>query len=78
VPAELLYHVNGPRDDGGWIVADGWTDRAARDAFLQTRVFPVAARHPGVTPPRIEDLDVHATLEPGSTRAAVGGTGGTT
>jgi hypothetical protein len=76
VPAELLYHVNGPRDDGGWIVADGWTDRAARDAFLEARVFPVAARHPGVTAPRIEDLDVHATLEPGSERAAVGGAGG--
>ena len=71
-----MFHVNGPRDDGGWIVADGWTDRAARDQFLESRVYPVAARHPGVTPPRIEDLDVHGTLEPSGVPAP--GSGGRT
>jgi hypothetical protein len=73
VPDALLFHVNGPVDDGAWVVADGWTSREARDEFLQARVYPVAARHPGITPPRIDDFDVHGTLEP--TSQAAGATG---
>ena len=74
VPDALVFHVNGPVDDGGWVVADGWTSKEARDEFLQARVYPVAARHPGITPPKIDDLDVHGTLEPISRAAGATGT----
>jgi hypothetical protein len=76
VPEAMVFHVNGPAEDGGWVVADGWTSREARDAFLEARVYPVAAKHPGITPPRIEDFDVHATLEPAAPVAGAGTAGG--
>jgi steroid delta-isomerase-like uncharacterized protein len=62
-PDGLVYHVNGPRPGGGWIVADAWTDRAARDRFIAERVIPAVERR-GMTPPGIEDFDVHNTLVP--------------
>lgn len=63
LPSGGVYHVNGPLPGGGWIVADGWTSRAARDRFLAERVAPVMQAR-GETLPAIEDLDVHNTLEP--------------
>jgi steroid delta-isomerase-like uncharacterized protein len=63
LPSGCVYHVNGPLPGGGWFVADGWTSRAARDRFLAERVAPVMQAR-GATPPTIEDLAVHNTLEP--------------
>ena len=63
VPDGLVFHVNGPLPEGGWIVADGWTSREQRDRFIAERVIPIFGDR-GLTPPDIEDLDVHNTLEP--------------
>lgn len=63
LPSGGVYHVNGPLPEGGWIVADGWTSRAARDRFMAERIAPVMQAR-GATPPAIEDLEVHNTLEP--------------
>lgn len=61
-PAGCLFHVNGPSDDG-WMVVDAWTDKEKRDAFIAAKVGP-AMQARGVTPPAIEDLDVHSVLAP--------------
>jgi hypothetical protein len=61
VPDTMPFHVNGSDGAGNWIVADGWTSEDARDAFIAERVMPVAQANPA--PPRIEDLEVHNTLE---------------
>jgi hypothetical protein len=65
-PAEgLIFHVNGPLDDG-WATVGFWTSKAARDRFIQERIMPAMA---GVgEPPMIEDLELHNAL----TEAAVG------
>ena len=42
----------------------GGRRRSARDRFMETQVFPVAAQHPEIAPPVIEELSVHNTLEP--------------
>ena len=63
LPSGGVYHVNGPLPDGGWIVADGWISREARDRFIAERVMPVMQAR-GAGPPMIEDLEVHNTLEP--------------
>ena len=63
IPDGLVFHVNGPLPDGGWIVADGWTSRQARDRFMAERVMPAAERH-GLTPPPVEEFEVHNALEP--------------
>ena len=60
-PAELTFHVNGAID-GGWMVIDTWTSKAARDRFGEERIEP-AMPDAGLTgPPVFEDLDVEATL----------------
>ena len=64
-PAEgLVFHVNGPLDDG-WATVGFWTSKAARDRFIQERIMPAMA---GGAPPAIEDLELHNSL----TEAAVG------
>jgi hypothetical protein len=63
IPDSLLFHVNGGAD-GDWVIADGWSSKADRDTFMETQVFPVAAKHPEIARPQIEDLVVHNTLEP--------------
>ena len=63
MPEGLVFHANGPLADGGWIVAAGWTSRAARDRFLAESVGP-AMRSRGKSLPVIEEFDVHNTLEP--------------
>ena len=65
-PAEgLIFHVNGPLDDG-WATVGFWTSKAARDRFVQERIMPAMA---GLgEPPAIEDLELHNSL----TEAAVG------
>lgn len=59
-PEHWMFHVNGGTDDG-WIVADGWTSKEARDEFVATKVAP-AMQAAGAPPPTIEDLPVHNTL----------------
>jgi hypothetical protein len=61
MPAAITFHVNGPYEDG-WCVIDGWTSKAARDEFMQTRIRPVFENLPLSGEPTIEDLPVEATL----------------
>ena len=59
-PDGCMFHVNGWTDTG-WLVADAWTSRDARDAFISGKVMP-AMQQTGTPPPVIEDLDIHNTL----------------
>ena len=61
MPAAITFHVNGPYE-GGWCVIDGWTSKAARDEFMETRIRPVFENIPRSGEPRIEDLLVEATM----------------
>lgn len=61
----LIFHVNGPLDDG-WATVGFWTSKAARDRFIQERIMPAMAG--AGEPPTIEDLELHNSL----TEAAVG------
>ena len=61
-PAECRFHVNGPAGSGQ-IVADAWSSREARDAFLEARIMP-AMHSRGIRPTAIEDLEVHNVLAP--------------
>jgi hypothetical protein len=61
----LIFHVNGPLDDG-WATVGYWTSKAARDRFIQDRIMPAMAGRG--EPPAIEDLELHNSL----TEAAVG------
>jgi hypothetical protein len=62
MPAAITFHVNGPYE-GGWCVIDGWTSKAARDEFMETRIRPVFENVPLTGEPTIEDLLVEATLQ---------------
>lgn len=68
-PDALTFHVNGPAD-GGWCVIDGWTSKAARDEFLNSRVRPAMEHAPLQGAPHIEDLLVEATLREGAAASA--------
>jgi hypothetical protein len=68
VPAEMIFHVNGPTDDG-WYVIDTWTSRADRDAFIEQRVRPAFAQAPLTGEPTFDDLELHNTLSPEKTSA---------
>jgi hypothetical protein len=61
VPADMTFHVNGPVE-GGWLVIDAWTSRAARDRFAEEHIRPGMEGAPLSGPPAFEDLDVEATL----------------
>jgi len=61
MPAAITFHVNGPYE-GGWCVIDGWTSKAARDEFMETRIRPVFENIPRSGEPTIEDLLVEATM----------------
>ena len=61
MPAAITFHVNGPYE-GGWCVIDGWTSKAARDEFMETRIRPVFENIPLSGEPTIEDLLVEATM----------------
>jgi len=60
-PGEVVWHVHGPID-GGWLVIDTWTSRAARDQFIQERVMPAMQAAGAAGSPGIEDLNVEASL----------------
>lgn len=62
MPAAITFHVNGPYE-GGWCVIDGWTSKAARDEFMETRIRPVFENVPLTGEPTIEDLLVEATMQ---------------
>ena len=59
-PEGCMFHINGP-SNGGWIVIDAWTDKATRDAFIESKVVP-AMQSRELGPPTIEDLDLHNTM----------------
>jgi len=61
MPSAITFHVNGPYE-GGWCVIDGWTSKAARDEFMETRIRPVFENVPLSGEPTIEDLLVEATM----------------
>jgi hypothetical protein len=61
MPAAITFHVNGPYE-GGWCVIDGWTSKAARDEFMETRIRPVFENVALSGEPTIEDLLVEATM----------------
>lgn len=63
MPEGMVFHANGPAQDGGWIVVGAWTAREARDSMLADRVIP-AARRLQMGPPTLEDLPVHSVLVP--------------
>jgi len=62
MPPAITFHVNGPYE-GGWCVIDGWTSKAARDEFMETRIRPVFENVPLSGEPTIEDLLVEATMQ---------------
>ena len=66
MPAAITFHVNGPYE-GGWCVIDGWTSKAARDEFMETRIRPVFESVPLSGEPTIEDLLVEATMQESAT-----------
>jgi hypothetical protein len=66
-PQGLVFHVNGPLDDG-WATVGFWTSKAARDRFIQERIAPAMAG--SGEQPAIEDLELHNSL----TEAAAGTT----
>jgi hypothetical protein len=59
-PEGLTFHVNGPSEDG-WCVIDGWTSKAGRDRFME-RTRPIIERAPLTGPPRVEELQVEASM----------------
>src|SRR3954454_6602974 len=70
LPAEVTFHVNG-RDGDDWVVVDAWTSKEVRDRFMEERVRPAFGEAPMSGPPRVEDLDVEATLrEPAAAQSA--------
>jgi hypothetical protein len=62
-PDGLTFHVSGP-DGDGFLVADGWTSKGARDAFMDANIRPVMENTEMAGPPSFEELDVHNTLRP--------------
>ena len=59
-PPDIVHHINGPDEEGHWVVVDSWTSKEARDRFLEERVYP---NMPEDGPsPEVEDLEVHNTL----------------
>jgi hypothetical protein len=63
-PPGLLFHANGPIDDG-WGIIDFWESRAEFDAFLESNVEPgmAAAGVQMQGPPEIKEFPVHETIE---------------
>jgi hypothetical protein len=66
-PPDCVFHVNGPAEDG-WYVMDAWTSKDARDRFLREHVVPAIG---DLVEPRIEELPLHATLQVAAEPAAV-------
>jgi hypothetical protein len=61
LPEGVVWHAAGPAEDG-WCIVDAWASAEARDRFLSERVPGAMKAHRIPGPPRIEDLDVQATL----------------
>jgi hypothetical protein len=54
-------HVNGAMGDG-YTVVDYWSSKAARDAFMESKVGPAVAALGIDVEPVIEELQVHNAL----------------
>jgi hypothetical protein len=62
VPDELHEHFNGPVQ-GGYMVVDTWTSKAARDAFMENQIRPGVEAAGVDAVPEVEDLEVYNTLK---------------
>jgi heme-degrading monooxygenase HmoA len=62
-PEGLVFHISG-RDGDDFVVADVWTTKEARDAFLESNIRPVMEQTEFASPPSFADIDVHNTLQP--------------
>ena len=60
-PDGLVFHIAGPTEDG-FLVADVWTSKDARDVFRDNKIAPVMADAELSGPPTFDDHDVHAAL----------------
>jgi hypothetical protein len=69
LPEGIVWHVAGPLD-GAWCIIDSWTSREARDKFLAEQVQQAMQKRNVPGPPRVEDLEVQATLASGATATA--------
>ncbi len=58
-PADCIFHVNGPTDDG-WCVVDAWTSKDIRDQFLAAQVVPAIGTS---VVPAIQELPLYASLQ---------------
>jgi hypothetical protein len=61
LPQGVVWHVAGPLGDG-WCIIDAWTDKDHRDKFVFETVVPMMNARGELEPPRVDDLDVEATL----------------
>jgi|tagenome__1003787_1003787.scaffolds.fasta_scaffold20915220_3 hypothetical protein len=61
LPEGVVWHVAGPLGDG-WVIIDAWTSRDQRDRFVFETVVPTMNARGELEPPRVDDLDVEATL----------------
>lgn len=59
-PDGLIFHVNGPWQDG-WCVIDGWASKDRRDRFME-RTGGIIAKGPLSGPPTIEELTVERAM----------------
>jgi hypothetical protein len=60
-PDGLVFHVAGPTE-GGFLVADVWTSKDARDTFLENNIRPVMEQTALAGPPAFDDIDIHNAL----------------
>jgi hypothetical protein len=59
VPDGCAFHVNGPTDDG-WYVMDAWTSKDIRDRFMAGQVVPAIG---GKVVPEIQELSLHNSIQ---------------
>jgi hypothetical protein len=65
VPQEIVFHVNGPTDDGQYVM-DAWPSKEDRDRFAESNIKP-AIQAAGLTAmPEFQDMAVHNTLRHGA------------
>ena len=65
LPEGVVYHVNGPLDDG-WCVVGYWASKELRDAFMTDVLAPAMQQAGAGTPPQIEDLPLHNSMHAAS------------
>ena len=59
-PAELMSHIGGATDDGGWIVAEVWESQAAHAAWMESRLGQALGEVGVPAPTRVTWVDIAA------------------